>query len=71
MEPSNFTRPSRKCKHLNFGERIIIDQMCRRLPDKSQNSVVKAINGIEREYGAVKFREIFKSITADNGSEAL
>lgn len=55
------TLVERKTRHL----------ICRKLPDKSQESVVQAINGIEREYGAARFRKVFKSITADNGSEFL
>jgi IS30 family transposase len=47
--------------------RIII----RKIPDKTQASVLKAIRGIERHYGTRHFRRIFKSITADNGSEFL
>lgn len=47
--------------------RIII----RRIPDKTQASVLKAIRGIERQYGARCFRRIFKTITVDNGSEFL
>jgi IS30 family transposase len=47
--------------------RIIV----RKLPDKTQASVLRAIKGIEREYGARRFRQIFKSITVDNGSEFL
>tara|TARA_B100000959_G_C14603183_1_gene468988 strand:- start:48 stop:614 length:567 start_codon:yes stop_codon:yes gene_type:complete len=43
----------------------------RKLPDKTQASVLKAIKGIERDYGARRFRELFKSITVDNGSEFL
>jgi len=47
--------------------RIII----RKLPDKSQASVLKALRRIEKHYGARRFRQIFKSITVDNGSEFL
>ena len=47
--------------------RIII----RKIPDKTQASVLKAIKGIERHYGTRRFRRIFKTITADNGSEFL
>lgn len=43
----------------------------RKLPDKTHAAVRRALNGIEREYGAAAFREQFKSITADNGSEFL
>jgi len=45
--------------------------LIRKLPDKTQASVLKAFRGIERRYGAKRFRQIFKSITADNGSEFL
>jgi len=45
--------------------------LIRKLPDKSQASVLKAFRGIERHYGPNRFPQIFKSITADNGSEFL
>jgi IS30 family transposase len=45
--------------------------LIRKLPDKSQASVLKAFREIERHYGPNRFRQIFKSITADNGSEFL
>lgn len=44
-------------------------ELIRLMPDKTVNSVVRALNGIERELGASDFRNIFKSITVDNGSE--
>jgi IS30 family transposase len=43
----------------------------RKLSDKSQASVLKALKAIERHYGVRRFRQIFKSITVDNGSEFL
>ena len=43
----------------------------RKLPDKTQASVLKAFRALERHYGATRFRRIFKSITVDNGSEFL
>jgi len=45
--------------------------LIRKLPDKTQDSVLKAFRGIERHYGSQRFRKIFKSITVDNGSEFL
>jgi len=39
------------------------------IPDKTAESVIKALNRIERRMGVVKFREVFKTITTDNGSE--
>lgn len=41
------------------------------LPNKTQESVIKALNRIERATGVKKFREVFKTITTDNGSEFL
>ena len=43
----------------------------RKIPDKTQASVLKALRGIERHYGTHRFRRIFKTITVDNGSEFL
>ena len=43
----------------------------RKLPDKTQESVLTALKRIERKYGTRRFRHIFKSITVDNGSEFL
>jgi len=43
----------------------------RKLPDKTQASVLKAFRALERHYGSTRFRKIFKSITVDNGSEFL
>lgn len=43
----------------------------RKLKDRTQRSVNQAINSIERQMGTEAFRLVFKSITADNGSEFL
>ena len=43
----------------------------RKIPDKSQESVLRAMRSIEASMGSKVFRAIFKSITADNGSEFL
>lgn len=40
------------------------------MKDKSQQSVRKALNRLERHYGT-KFTELFKSITCDNGTASL
>jgi IS30 family transposase len=56
---------------LTLVERKYRHILIRKLPDKSQASVLKAFRGIERHYGPKRFRQIFKSITADNGSEFL
>lgn len=46
-------------------ERIIL------MKDKTQESVIKALNKLERRLGTKLFRETFKTITTDNGSEFL
>lgn len=43
----------------------------RKLKDGTQRSVRRALNGIERSMGREAFRVLFKTITADNGSEFL
>lgn len=50
-------------------ERKTRQEIIRLMQDKTAASVVKAINGIERELGASRFRRIFQTITVDNGSE--
>lgn len=40
-----------------------------RVPDHTASSVVSAMDRLERRFGTRKFREIFKSITVDNGTE--
>jgi IS30 family transposase len=39
------------------------------IPNKKSESVVKGLDRIERRFGVVNFRETFKTITTDNGSE--
>lgn len=39
------------------------------LPNRKAETITRAVNALERKYGAAKFRTIFKSITVDNGSE--
>ena len=56
---------------LTLTERKTRKELIRKLKDRSQASVIRALNGIERQMGKEGFRVIFKSITADNGSEFL
>ena len=42
-----------------------------KLKDQTQQSVAKALNKLERRLGVNNFRQQFRSITADNGSEFL
>lgn len=39
------------------------------IQNRKAETVVKAIDALERKMGAVRFRKIFKAITADNGTE--
>ena len=56
---------------LTLTERKSRKEILRKLKNKTQASVIRAINGIERQMGTEAFRVVFKSITADNGSEFL
>ena len=56
---------------LTLNERKTRKQIIRKLKDKTQTAVTRAINGIERQMGREAFKAVFKSITADNGSEFL
>ena len=60
-----------KASLLTLVERKTRRLIVRKLPDKTNHSVLRALNGIERDYGPSLFRRQFKSITADNGSEFL
>ena len=50
-------------------ERRTRAELIRLLEDHTAESVVKALNRIERKIGSEKFSKIFKSITIDNGPE--
>jgi len=56
---------------LTLVERKTRQCIIRKLQDKTQDSVIAAIDSLERKMGATKFRRVFKSVTADNGSEFL
>jgi len=45
-------------------------EIIRKMPDKTQSSVIAVLDELERKYGERFYRE-FKTITADNGSEFL
>ena len=55
---------------LTITERKTREEIIIRLPDKTQRSVRRAMDRIERKCGD-KFKEKFKTITTDNGSEFL
>ena len=56
---------------LTLIERKTRTLIIRKIKDKTQASVLRAINGIERSMGKEAFKVMFVSITADNGSEFL
>ena len=56
---------------LTLVERKTRHVICRKIPDKSQASVLRALRAIEAQFGARRFRSLFKTITVDNGSEFL
>ena len=54
---------------LTFTERLTRMEIILRAPDKTAASTVRMINRLERRLGSKNFREIFKTITFDNGTE--
>ena len=56
---------------LVLSERMTRDEIIRKIPNKKAESVIKALNALERTYGSRQFRETFKTITCDNGTEFL
>ncbi len=56
---------------LVLSERMTRREIIRKIPDKKSVSVVRALDRLEREMGSRSFREIFKTITCDNGVEFL
>lgn len=55
---------------LVLSERQCREEIIYKMPDKTQESVVKVLDSLERKYGK-RFEEKFKTITVDNGSEFL
>jgi len=60
-----------KAALMTLVERKTRNLIVRKVPDKTHASVRRALNVIEKKYGAAAFKSQFKSITADNGSEFL
>lgn len=54
---------------LTLTERKTRNEIIFKLPDHTDESVVAALDRLERRWGAEMFRKVFKSITVDNGSE--
>lgn len=55
---------------LTLTERLTRNEIIVRLKDKTTDSVVKALDGLEKRYGEM-FPRVFRSITVDNGSEFM
>lgn len=58
-----------KSNALVLTERQTRQEIIIKLPDKTDESVVAALDRLERKMGAALFSQVFKSITIDNGSE--
>lgn len=56
---------------LVLSERMTRNELIFKMPDRTSASVVRALNRLEKVYGCKRFRETFKTITVDNGSEFL
>lgn len=55
---------------LVLSERMSREEIIFKMPDKTQKSVISAVDELEKKYGK-KFKDKFKTITVDNGSEFL
>ena len=60
-----------KATLMTLMERSGRTMLMRKLRDGTSGSMVKELDKLERELGSKRFREIFKSITCDNGSEFM
>lgn len=56
---------------LTLTERQSRREIIRKLPDKTQASVIRELDMLERQLGRKGFSKMFKTITSDNGSEFL
>lgn len=56
---------------LVLSERMTREEIIRKIPNKKAESVIKALNSLERKLGSRQFRQTFKTITCDNGTEFL
>jgi len=56
---------------LTITERTSRREIIRKLSDKTQLSVIQALDVMERQMGRRQFQKMFKTITVDNGSEFL
>lgn len=59
---------SRECL-LVFSERLTRKELIRKIPDRKAESVVNALDELEKEMGTEHFKSTFHTITCDNGVE--
>jgi len=64
-------RKGKGCVLLTLVERKTRKFIVRKIKSKTQESVIRELDKIEKEYGKAKFKKAFKTITADNGVEFL
>ncbi len=62
---------SSKSTLLVFTERLTRKEIIRKMDNQKSESVIKELDKLERYFGCKRFKEIFKTITTDNGSEFL
>lgn len=68
MDTVKGQRGKSKNSLLVLTERKTRDEIIFKLPDNTAEAVVEALDRLERKWGAM-FKEVFKTITVDNGSE--
>ena len=62
-------RSGKEAVVLTLVEKVTDFYLAIKIPGKDADSVMSAMEVLREEYGDTKFSEIFKTITADNGSE--
>lgn len=58
-----------KAALLTMTERKTRKEIIIKIPNRKAETVVKAVDALERKWGDANFKQIFKTITFDNGSE--
>lgn len=58
-----------KSSLLVLTERMTLEEIIIKMPDRKAESVVRCLDKLEKYYGKKRFRETFKTITCDNGVE--
>jgi IS30 family transposase len=56
---------------MTLTERKTRQEIIRKIKDQSSSSIVAEMDKLERYYGSLRFRNLFKTITCDNGSEFM